>query len=72
MLSGALQRYFMTLPLLGADRAVALHVAAAELYARARRQAVTPRSPHDCLVAATAFSPTCRCSTTTGISSGLP
>lgn len=52
---GALNRYFAGLPLLGADRAVELHVAAAELYARARWQAVTPRSPHDCLIAVTAI-----------------
>jgi predicted nucleic acid-binding protein len=51
----ALQRYFMTLPLLGADRAVELHFAAAGLYARARWQAEAPRSPHDCLVAVTAL-----------------
>ena len=42
-------------PVLGADRTVELHLAAAQLYARARWQAVTPRSPHDCLVAATAL-----------------
>ncbi len=51
----ALHRYFMALPLLGADRTVELHIAAADLYARARWQAMTPRSPHDCLVAATAL-----------------
>jgi predicted nucleic acid-binding protein len=50
----ALYRYFAGLPLLGRDQTVELHVAAAELYARARWQAVTPRSPHDCLVAVTA------------------
>jgi len=51
----ALHRYFAGLPLLGRDHAVELHVAAAELYARARWRAVTPRSPHDCLIAATAL-----------------
>ena len=51
----ALHRYFIALPLLGAGRTVELHVAAAELYARARWQAATPRSPHDCLIAVTAL-----------------
>ncbi|HEX4159787.1 MAG TPA: PIN domain-containing protein [Rhizomicrobium sp.] len=32
-----------------------LQVAAANLYAHAGWQAVTPRSPHDCLIAATAL-----------------
>jgi predicted nucleic acid-binding protein len=51
----ALRHYFAGLPLLGRDHAVELHVAAAELYAHARWQAVTPRSPHDCLIAVTAM-----------------
>lgn len=34
---------------------VELHIAAAELYARARWRAITPRSPHDCLIAVTAI-----------------
>ena len=50
-----LRKYFMGIPLLGAHRMVELHVAAAELYARARWRAITPRSPHDCLIAVTAI-----------------
>jgi len=50
-----LRKYFMGIPLLGAHRMVELHVAAAELYARARWRAITPRSPHDCLIAVTAL-----------------
>ena len=50
-----LRRYFMGLPLLGARRTVELHIEAAQLYARARWRAITPRSPHDCLIAVTAI-----------------
>lgn len=50
-----LARRFLALPMVGIGDPVALHVAAARLYARARWQGVTPRSPHDCLVAATAL-----------------
>lgn len=50
-----LRKYFMGIPLLGAHRMVELHIAAAELYARARWRAITPRSPHDCLIAVTAL-----------------
>lgn len=50
-----LRKYFVGIPLLGADRMVELHIAAAELYARARWRAITPRSPHDCLIAVTAI-----------------
>lgn len=39
--------------LIGHD-AVATHAATAELYARCRWNGVTPRSPHDCLIAVTA------------------
>lgn len=39
----------LALPLLATDLAV--HVAAGELYARCRWQAITPCSPHDCLIA---------------------
>jgi len=53
--SAKLRRYFTGIPLLGSSRTVALHVAAAELYARARWRAITPRSPNDCLIAATAI-----------------
>ena len=50
-----LQRYFLGIPLAGTGRVVELHVAAAELYARARWRAVTPRSSHDCLIAVIAI-----------------
>ena len=50
-----LRRYFLAIPLLGADQIAELHIAAGELYARAGWQAVTPRSPSDCLVAVTAI-----------------
>lgn len=50
-----LRKYFLEIPLLGAQRMVELHIAAAELYARARWRAITPRSPHDCLIAVTAI-----------------
>jgi len=49
-----LREYFSGIPLLGALRAVDLHIAAADLYARARWRAITPRSAHDCLIAAIA------------------
>lgn len=49
-----LQRYFTAIPLSGAGNPLNLHVAAGRLYARARWQGVTPRSPHDCLIAVTA------------------
>jgi len=48
------QTYFTALPILGAADPIGLHVAAGRLYARARWQGVTPRSPNDCLVAAVA------------------
>ncbi len=50
-----LREYFTEIPLIGADRGIELHVAAADLYARARWRAITPRSPHDCLIAAIAI-----------------
>lgn len=50
-----LHRYFAAMPISGADNSVELHVAAGRLYARARWQGVTPRSPHDCLIAVTAI-----------------
>lgn len=49
-----LSQRFLALPLLGVDDPVAYHLAAARLYARARWQGITPRSPHDCLIAAVA------------------
>lgn len=50
-----LDNYFTGIPLLGTERVVELHTSAAELYARARWRAITPRSPHDCLIAVTAI-----------------
>ena len=53
---GKLAERFTALPMLGtADDSLALHVEAAHLYARARWQGITPRSPHDCLIAAIAI-----------------
>jgi predicted nucleic acid-binding protein len=42
-----LSKHFLALPMLMADDPVSIHVAAARLYARARWQGITPRSPHD-------------------------
>lgn len=44
-----LQRYFMGLPLLMPS--VQTYLDAGSLYARCRWQGITPRSPHDCLLA---------------------
>jgi len=49
-----LHKYFKAMPLSGAQNSLELHVSAGRLYARARWQGVTPRSPHDCLIAVTA------------------
>lgn len=49
-----LAAHFMALPMLGMDSPLALAHAAARLYARARWQGITPRSPHDCLIVAIA------------------
>ncbi len=49
-----LHKYFKGIPLSGAQNSLELHVSAGRLYARARWQGVTPRSPHDCLIAVTA------------------
>jgi predicted nucleic acid-binding protein len=49
-----LRRYFTAIPMSGAENSLELHIAAGRLYAHARWQGVTPRSPHDCLIAATA------------------
>lgn len=46
-----LRAHFLPLPLLKTRPGVATHVAAAELYARCRWAGITPRSPHDCLIA---------------------
>jgi predicted nucleic acid-binding protein len=51
---GKLHGSFTAMPMLGADNPLELHVAAGRLYAQARWHGITPRSPHDCLVAATA------------------
>jgi len=48
----ALRSRLLELPLLATK--LATHVAAGELYARCRWQGITPRSPHDCLIAALA------------------
>jgi predicted nucleic acid-binding protein len=49
-----LRSRFGALPMLVPLPPVEQHALAGELYARARWSGVTPRSPHDCLVAATA------------------
>jgi len=49
---GKLAERFTALPMLGTqDDLISLHVEAARLHARARWQGITPRSPHDCLIA---------------------
>jgi predicted nucleic acid-binding protein len=49
-----LAAHFMVLPMLGTAEPLRLAHAAARLYARARWRGITPRSPHDCLIAAIA------------------
>lgn len=46
-----LRATFRTLPFLLPKHAIETYAAAAELYVRCRQQGITPRSPHDCLVA---------------------
>ena len=46
-----LKRYFRTQPFLNPAHPVGTWEAAAELYMRCRLRGITPRSPHDCLVA---------------------
>lgn len=46
-----LREYFRTLPFLLPTHPIETYEAAAELYARCRQHGITPRSPHDCLVA---------------------
>ena len=46
-----LRKHFVALPLLEPRTQVATHVAAAALYARCRWHGLTPRSPHECLIA---------------------
>ncbi len=46
-----LRSYFRTLPFLLPAHPIETYEAAAELYVRCRQRGITPRSPHDCLVA---------------------
>ena len=46
-----LRAYFRTLPFLLPRHPVETQSAAAELYVRCRQRGITPRSPHDCLIA---------------------
>ncbi len=46
-----LQRRFAALPVLDGRSAVETAVSAGRLYARCRWAGITPRSPHDCLIA---------------------
>ncbi len=46
-----LKAHFLALPLLEPRVQAATHAAAGELYARCRWAGITPRSPHDCLIA---------------------
>ncbi len=50
-----LYKYFTAMPMSSAEDPTELHVAAGRLYARARWRGITPRSPHDCLIAVTAI-----------------
>lgn len=51
----ALRRRLVRLPMLMPADAVWLHSEAGALYARCRWAGITPRSPHDCLIATTAM-----------------
>ena len=46
-----LKNHFRTLPFLNPAHPIETWEAAAQLYMRCRERGVTPRSPHDCLVA---------------------
>jgi predicted nucleic acid-binding protein len=46
-----LRAYFRTLPFLLPRHAIETYEAAGALYARCRQHGITPRSPHDCLLA---------------------
>jgi len=46
-----LREHFQSLPLVAPVAGGLTHAAAGELYARCRWQGITPRSPHDCLIA---------------------
>ncbi len=50
-----LQRRFAELPMLAPQSGVEMHAQAGALYAHCRWQGVTPRSPHDCLIATLAI-----------------
>lgn len=50
-----LRRRFMALPILQPHDNVTLHAEAGLLYARCRWAGITPRSPHDCLIAVLAI-----------------
>lgn len=50
-----LQRRFAELPMLVPQSGVEMHAQAGALHARCRWQGVTPRSPHDCLIATLAI-----------------
>ena len=46
-----LRDHFLSLPMVEPAAGGLTHAAAGELYARCRWQGITPRSPHDCLIA---------------------
>jgi predicted nucleic acid-binding protein len=46
-----LRAHFLALPMLVPTDLAATHAAAGALFARCRWQGITPRSPHDCLIA---------------------
>lgn len=46
-----LREHFLALPMVEPAPGGQTHAAAGELYARCRWQGITPRSPHDCLIA---------------------
>lgn len=50
-----LRTHFLGLPTLSPHDSLATHAAAGALYARCRWAGITPRSPHDCLIAQTAI-----------------
>lgn len=50
-----LRTHFLALPILEPRPGAATHAEAAALYARCRWAGITPRSPHDCLIAALAI-----------------
>jgi predicted nucleic acid-binding protein len=52
---GRLSEHFLALPMLAPRDLAAAHAAAGALYARCRWAGITPRSPHDCLIAQTAI-----------------